>query len=807
MTDLKNYDLAENMISPDDLKLSEQHGVDRLNTQSEIAEGRVKEISVDRTTTGPGAGGLDQFFDEFERHTWTNDMPWELANQVSTRVLDIVGQSATDYQNSLQGSSSAILEHQILRYTQADVLAKIENVRTTGIHSLQTLETLKGFTAKAQAEAETQRTDMVQKQKEAIDNRGWWSRVGHKALTIGTLGAYKLVETQKRQKWYNSVVEKSMTRQFDRINRNIETLEGQVGKQIAPMQSRIRRTIASQADPDTKAAYRTELMNALRHTGPLATMDLNTNWGIPNANEQEKIDFLEAAQGLDFVKKDLGIVGVSRAKQLQQEQMIQSAQEQQNIVKTPGQFKFDQVQGKAGFKELSIDGISTPGTSDLVRMLENELASSENLEALYAADINKADLLTDSVKLILLVKRINGAGFNAEKKLQVTTRQALLAWIKDVDKNTGGETLEWKTGDRTQVENVEKLFDNTIAGSLTKTADDCFTELSARKINNAESAFKTAEDNVITLSNKIFSEKQKFENLVGTLENFPEKDKKDIEDAFAKIEPIRATLVKIAAQWRKDRKELDKWTAQRGLLTTALAKSEAGGGGQLDMANAMPAGNAMETAAKNAAIVAASRHNTECINKLNSHEANKISLTDFSADLVRLRGELNSLSAKALHLSDKKEPNLGNLNQRVQQKLRAESFGDEIDKKFVEQLEKNDQFEQLKNVSKGTKVTIDYKKTAASALRFPDQLDGIAVDPNKDFIVVQSNEKGVLLENKVAKLSMVILGPAAKGGSAYKNAKIATTHSDNPLLPRDPSNPTVSGAWDSAIALNYKIAA
>jgi hypothetical protein len=801
MTDLKNYDLAENMISPDDLKQSEQHGADRLNTQSEIAEGRVKEISVNRTATGVNAGGLDQFFDEFERHTWTNEMPWELANQVSTRVMNIVGQSATEYQNSLQGSSSATLERQMLRYTQVSVLAKIDSVRTTGIHSLQTLETLKGFTAKAQAEAVTQRADMVTKQKEAIDNRGWWSRVGHKALTIGSLGTYALVKTEKRQKWYNSIVEKSMTREFDRINRNIETLEGQVGKQIAPMQSRIRRTIASQADPNTKAAYRTELMNALRHRGTLATMDLNTNWGIPNANEQEKIDFLEAAQGLDFVKKDLGIVGVSSAKNLQQKQMIESAQEQQNIVKTPGQFKFDQVQGKVGFKELSIEGVSAPEVPALVKMLENELASSENLEALYAADINKADLLTDSVKLILLVKRINGAGFNAEKKLQVTTRQSLLAWIKYVDKNTGGETLEWKTGDRTQVENVEKLFDNTIAGSLTKTADDCFTELSARKINNAESAFKTAEDNVITLSNKIFSEKQKFENLVGTLENFPEKDKKDIEDAFAKIEPIRATLVKIAAQWRKDKKQNLHQSASTSDLKDVLDDAE--GRLNTELAKAIPADK--NAALAHTRIVQGLQSERDKANKAYlESKSKKDGLTDFSSDLVRLRGELNALFAKELTLSDKKEPNLGDLNERIQQKLRAESFGDEIDKKFVEQLEKNDQFEQLKNVSKGTNVEITYKKTAASSLRFPDQLGGSTTE---NFIVVESNEKGVLLEKVGGGEVIAILGAAAKGGEAYKNAKIATTHSDNPLLPRGPSNMTVSGAWDSAIALNYKIAA
>ena len=782
MTDLKNYDHAESQISPDDLKLSEQHGADRLNTQAEIAEGRVKEISVSRT----GGGGLDQFFDEFEHDTWSKDMPWELAKQVNTRVMNIVRQSALEYQKSLNGSSAAVLEQQMLKYTREPVLAQIKNVRAGGIHSLQTLETLKGFTAKAQAEAIAQRSDMETKQVEAIENRNWWSRVGHKALTIGTFGAYKLVETEKRQKWFNSALEKSMTRQFDQINKNIEALEGRVGKQIAPMQSHIRRTIASQVDPAEKAAYKDELMKFLKHENDLSAMTFN-KWTFKN--DQEKIDFLEAAQGLDFVKKDLGIVGVSYAKHLQQKEMIESAQEQQGIFEHTTRFKFDEIQTKTGFKELSIDGFSAPEVPALVKMLENELSSSEDLEALYAADINKADLLTDSAKLVLLVERINEDGFNAEKKLQETTRQALLAWIKDMNKNTGGETLEWKTKNRTSVRNIEKLFDGLKRnGSLTGDAEACFTELSTRQISDGPELFKAAEDNVVAFSNRMFSEKQKFENLVGTIENFPEKDKKDLEDAFAKLEPIRAKLAKIATQWRKDRKKLDKWSIQKGALVAARIKSEQ----MWDDACALLATNSV----KNNAINVSKSHNVECTNKLNSHEANKTLLTDFSADLVQLRGELTALSAKTLHLSKKKTHNI---NERIQQKLRAETFGDEIDKKFVEQLEKNDQFEQLKNVSKGTTVEITYKKIAASSLRFPDQLGG---STTTNFIVVESNEKGVLLEKVGGGETIAILGAAAKGGSAYKNAKIATTSGARTL-----TDPTVSGAWDSAIALNYKIAA
>jgi hypothetical protein len=364
-----------------------------------------------------------------------------------------------------------------------------------------------------------------------------------------------------------------------------------------------------------------------------------------------------------------------------------------------------------------------------------------------------------------------------------------------MDKNTGGETLEWKTGDRAQVENIENLFDGN-AGSLTKEADDCFTELSTRKISNAENSFEAIETNVKKLSDKIFAEKQKFENLVNTLDNFPEKDKKDIEDAFSKIEPIRATLVKIAAQWRKDKKQNLNQTTEKSDLKDVLDDAEIRL--NTELAKAIPADK--NAALAHTRIVQGLQVERDKANKAYlESKSKKDGLTDFSSDLVRLRGELNALSAKTLHLSDKKEPNLGDLNERIQQKLRAETFGDEIDKKFVEQLEKNDQFEQLKNVSKGTRVEITYKKTAASSLRFPDQLDGSTTE---DFIVVESNKNGVLLEKAAGGEAITILGAAAKGGSAYKNARIATTSGA-----RTPDDPMVSGAWDSAIALNYKIAA
>ena len=46
MAELKNYDHADQVISPDDFKLSEAHTQERLDTQANIATARIKEVSV-----------------------------------------------------------------------------------------------------------------------------------------------------------------------------------------------------------------------------------------------------------------------------------------------------------------------------------------------------------------------------------------------------------------------------------------------------------------------------------------------------------------------------------------------------------------------------------------------------------------------------------------------------------------------------------------------------------------------------------------------------------------------------------------
>ncbi len=966
MTELKNYNHAEQVINPDDLKQSEQHGADRLNTQAELAESRIKTISVSRA----GGGGLDEYFSGMEHHTWSEGTPWEISRLVNKRVFDVVGDVAGNYTDTLKGSSGAQFEGQMMKYTADDMIKQIQNTRANGLHDQETLQTLKGFTASAQEGVKTQIEEMKTKQQEMIAERGWWSRTGHKALAIGSLGTYNLVKTEKRQKWYNKYLEKSVTKQFDKINKNIETLEKRAGKQVAPEQSRIRRTLEATSDPVEKAAYKKELMDAVKNTGTdLSTVNLAAKWGV--TTPQGKVNFLAAAKDLDFVKKDMGIISVSEGKQKQQEEMIKSAQNQQELMDTAAPFEAvrDLLKTTDGVKASE----TVPSLSELVENLTKDLSSAKDvdLEALYAADdITKADLLTDTARLMKLVAFVDG---DERKKLQLKTQQGLLAWIEKMEKDTGGglkkEAYEGNTEVKNRADDLDGLYSDSKA---------LLTTMRSRVVGDNEASFVHDTKEANKFSNEFFAKKQEFENFKIKLgDKLKEKDKKELEDSWVKLEAIRAFVLKRAQANKKTRETFkgyeekkgklklksnhakkayedgekhyndskktytDKQTelatlrngaesesgkvkakeravkeeerkvgnkeseisdlkeeirnVQRGVygVTVQQAKIDAGtarsalNGANMELFNAkggedkaykaaqrnveqkekaerkaqMVYGLAEELKKLKAELRKVEKAKKEAVGNLNTEKnllvealkeeldqkkdvklkeqevdqakaavaesnlkelkrewdqavekkqeyetTNKVSLDELADEQTRIEGDLMQLKRKTVEWTENDPTlNLESIDDRITQSLRVDNFADELDKKFVEQLEKNDQFEQLKGVSKGTKVSITYKETSATNLRFPDQLNGNA----EDFVVVKANNDGVLLEKVGAGGKTIsILGPVAKGGSAYKNAKVATTSGTYaPATGTTPATTTTSGAWSSAVAYNFKIAA
>ena len=800
MTDLKNYNHAEQVNNPDDSKLSEQHGAERLTTQANIAESRIKEISVSRSA----GGGLDEFFGGMEHRTWLEGDPWTVANQVKKRVLLVAGQSADDYRSSLGSSSASSTEKQLLGYTQKDMLKQIEKSKATGLNSLQTLETLKGFTASAMEEAKEQHDRIKEKQQSLIENRSRWSKFGHGLLTGATLGAYQLVKTSKRQKRYNKVLERVMNRQFDKINRNIEDLENKAGKRIAPMQSKIRRTLAGAGSASEKAAYQTELLNALQHTGDLSGVNLN-KWGI--TKPQDKIDFLEAARGVDFVKDTLGVAVSSRAKQMAQEEIVNSAQKQQEIMN--GKAKFEEVRDT-----IKADGITSSekvlSVSEIVAGITNDLSSAgiDVERDIYYAEAKKADLLTDTARLVMLVNYL-GKTSSKHVKLQLQTRQELLSWIENQDKeSSGGMESHDNTKAKAELEILQK--DKGVLDKMGRKLN----QVKSLKINSSGNTPAIIKSEIETACKNAHDKYQEF--LAKEYdEDFSKEDFEKIKKIWEKALEVRKFLLGNVAKWVKEKEEYNAWNKEQGAqngskvaeindkLNILSGTSHQSIRGVDDEISGLT-GTSAEMKVKGDLLKV----------KLGRLIAEKENLEGTKAQILgqkapvftgldKVQDFLDSLSIERTANYErelKKTKSVpGTLNERIQKSLRVNDFVEELDKKFVEQLEKNDQFEDLKKVSKGTSVGITFKRTSANSLRFPDQLKN---QVDQQFIVVSSNDFGVILENPTTKKSITILGPVAKGGVAYKNARLSKTSGAGTS-----ASPNVSGSWESAVAYNFKIPA
>ncbi|MBT6832358.1 hypothetical protein HN954_00545 [bacterium] len=447
------------------------------------------------------------------------------------------------------------------------VLNRIQNLCSNTESSLSVVELYKNSLQQAQDAAMAESGRAQQERQKALDNRRWWEKAGKKILKYGTLGLHTLVTREKRQKWFNTAFEKSLQRKFDTLNKNVEKLEKEATSRKKAMLARAKRTLIATHNPSVKATLKTELITAVTHTGSLSGVNLSS-WGI--TDDQEKIDFLEAATELDFVKADLAAIGISKAKHLQQKEMIDSAQKQQEVLTDVNQFKFEEIKIKAGFAALKnhVDGVTVPNISDLVTKLESELqASGINVETdIYAALIKKEGLLVDSTKLVLLVKKIPTV--DANKVLHMDTRLSLLAWIKSAEDENGGALDKKRYTAETEVATQKTNLDNLFAAS-----DTLLKKLKTRTVASTE--FKNDQKEAQDLSSEFFVQKQAFENFKQKLEDkkkeLPEKDKKALEDSWNRLEAVREFILKRA---RHNLEKFDKHTLNeknRTFLTTKEA--------------------------------------------------------------------------------------------------------------------------------------------------------------------------------------------------------------------------------------------
>lgn len=892
MAKLQTHSNFESVINPDDQKLSADYNKNRVQEISELATARVNEVSRRRTGNN---GGLEGYFENFEDGTLTN--PRGLSRQVRNRVMAIVGTTGVDAMRANNGSSASTLDTGLWNYTRTSVLENIENTRSNCLKSLTVLQGYKEAMTKAQAGAFEQFQNMKNRQEEVIENRNWWQKASRRVLKVASLGIYALVERKKRQKFFNNRFEKRMKDRFDELNRNIAKLEKDATSRKDRMKSHMNRVLTSAHSPTRKALLKKELLDAVQNiTGDINDVDL-PNWtnyagGIGINDDQEKVDFLEAAKELDFVKKDLAALGISKQKNMEQEEMIRSAQEQQEIMTDSKKFKaFEKITGTNGTKQLSEfenltgDKDNSPKTTDLVKSIERQLQgqSIDVEQTIYGAagDIKKSDLMVDSTRLILLINAITEDPAKKAINKSIKVKQSILDWI--AKRNLTSANKE----ERSNPEKTKKFLD-TLKGSdqksgILKETQDLIKE--SRDLKNMSlDDIENLKEKIEKLSTKITTNQADFEQYEN-LNIFTKKDFTLLNGLWNKITKSRDFLEKNIEGWvskktkiTEAKDDLDKNDYLKNIntqidnllkgdnsiekfnkkLLNQLDKPQLSNSQQENIQNLkeditkleaslkIAEGNFTKLINNNAgkgliiqaqqdisslrskisskqegiaSIQGLSSENIKSLRKevssrneqleklINKRETfkkeNKISEFKNPEELITLANELAKEAGKSyeLQLESKVSGNIS-LADRIQNEFATEDFAEEIDKKFVKELARNDQYETLKTVSEGTTVHLTYKEVGGSSeLRFPNQLNGSEVN---NFVVFKKEGNAVHLRNSPTGKVITIVSSAANndGTIAYKNAIVRKASGGTDEI----ANAVVGGAGEHAIVYNMRIA-
>ncbi len=888
MAKLQTHSNYESVINPDDKQLSKEYNEARVQQVADAAMHRINEFSQGRNERDNG--GLEGFFDGLEGKSFLNASA--LARKIQNRVLKIIQDGSEELAMSPHnGASSAILDQQLWRYAREGTYNKILNVRANTLSSLTVLKEYKEMIAKAQAGATEQLEIFKNAQAEARGKRSWWRKTGSTIAKFATFGIYNKERLQDNA---HSRLSRKLQERFSVINANVKQAEREAENRKNRMRKHLEKVMSSTHNPAEKSQLKKELITAIQNTsGDLSEIDLSS-WrnyagGLGITEDQEKIDFLEAAKELDFVKNDLAAIGISKEKNMRQSEMIESAKFQQEVMTNSKNFKaFEEIKDKSEFKGLTPNSKNALETKDLVELLEKKLQGNGidvEKEVYESTDnnIKKSDLLVPSTKLVLLIRAIADNKKDSLKAINKSAKakQAIIDWIAKRNL-TSSNKEEISDPEKTKefLETLIKKEDNSgILVELSKlveisrdleSADLEVLKKSISKISSdistKKAEFETFKDlNVLTKHDyRIISElwtkavktrdfletnidkwlktKDKNSKLEQGKEGYLDALNKQIDalltDGRDKKQSISHWRNKLSEQLNKQelsesQKEIKgKIEKEIDDLKISLKKAEEARDSLISSKNykskdlrtiqssILDISTKIEAKERSLADIAglSSKH-TEMIRAELKDRENKLEELlkkrdefikqenlhfESTDDLIKIKNELAEAigTEHELKLSSKVVGTIS-LAERLQDELATEDFSDEIDKKFLQELARNDQYELLKTVSVGTSVELTYKPIGGSSnLSFPNQLNGTKED---NFIVFRKTDKAIHLRNDETGKVITILSPAADkdGNTAYKNAIVRNLSDGEDTI----INPRVGGAGEHSIVYNVKIIA
>ncbi|MCF7917652.1 hypothetical protein K9L27_01440 [Candidatus Gracilibacteria bacterium] len=776
MAQLHDYGHLEGIINPDDLQLSQEHEENRIQKQREIAQSEVDRIDNQ---------GFEAFFEQELGNG--KERVGKLTGNVVDRVNEIIRRNADTYQTVSNGSSASILERNVWQNRKQSVFNRIGNIAQNAEVSFLVADGYENFIGetkdKVWKEWEMEKT----RHQEILENQGKFKKYVAPILLGGlSFGLSRIGSKKRRYKRFEEKFGKKMQEQFYQMDKNIQRLKKDGEAHRQSMMRYIQRKMDSTFDLNDKENLKNEITTAIR-AGDL-TFSL-TNFGL--TTDQQKIDFLESIQQLDFVKKDVSALGQSKEKNSVMRGAVDSAQAQERELKNLNNIKFKEIRDLGTIKNVPA-AKDVPSTLNLVQHIRDDLHSQNvSVEDIFSDGIKKEDLLTESVKLTLLVNAIvTNAGW--DKHLSFETKQMLVAWIEDFDKKTSGGLTLRTSADVKKVQDQIDVLQSTGTGSILEKGRTWFTTARALDITKTIVDFQALETSAQEFSKDIFLKKQEFDEIKN---DFPEADRLDLEKGWDEVEKVRKFVLDVAKKWKQEREEHQKWTAKKLILENNQKSAQSNLDEELK--------NPVETDKNAATTQRTTRTNLhakleKAQDTLLEYLSTEKGLTSF--DFPEYIGKFDVLEKKNFEKTKKNKDSIKELNERIQQTLIIENFSQEIEKKFLDKLEKNDQYSLLKEVSEGTRVTVDYKIVSSlNELKFPDEITGTTP---KTFRVFKKNKNAVMLQeiggtNKI----LTIMGPAVSGGKAFRNAIEKESVAGTP----DPTNPTVGGVGTQAIAFNMLI--
>ena len=746
MAELKQHAHVEQINQLDEKFQSEQHldSKEHLKRVANAAKAEVNKVNPDGLTDWFAPDNADAAVSAPLRlDVWNStakSKSLDIMRSTRTQVLAVLENAGVSFENSLSDEAYAPnLERLAWQDAKYDTLDMIENTHQLGLSSYAVASGYETFLVEAKNKTDKEWNKQKKENQEAIDKMGWWRR-----------NVYYWKDPSKEVIKFNTEVEAQIAEMYAGLESQTKKVKENAKDRVDNMAERVEAIWESTIDPDEKEELWEEIKDTAGASN-LSTLSLSA-FGI--TDDQDKIDFAEALMRLDFVKQGLGLSQASEHKHNQQEGLLKDASEIEAAIRP-----FDYGRYETFATSLEASGIKAQenvkvSTSDLVKILIDELsAQAKPIESWFNA-IPGANLNTDSSRLAVLMQNMAVTDFQSFE-----AKQAYLNWYAGMDNETSGGNAKYESAN-----DVNEAY-----GNLSHLSQGPLGKI--EKVLTKYKSLKVASNNPLDNLSKFTDFRNKVLEIAtdarGKFNDFEEKksefaadDRQRLEQLWAKTNTILSKVAELSNTWRKEKLEYEDW---KKLLRE---KEDDRDSAEKDLNRVVSAGLHKDT------IKVHSNQYEARKSELESVKANKTTQTEFDDLHIQLADLAALTNTTRLHrnVTPNSAP-AGTFEDRIRSRI-MKDFTKEIEASLLQRMEQNDQFDLLMQCNEGSIVEIDHKIVAGvQSLKFPQQLDSPV---HGVFRVARKIEgQGVLLEDTTSSATITILGPTVKGGEPYKNAIVA----------------------------------